>query len=46
MNVSTPSPPSFAHVSVQEQVTWSCLAGVRSVHVMSLTAHSVIHKRA
>ncbi len=45
MNVSTPPPPSFAHVSVQEQVTRSCLAGVKSVHVLSLVAHSVIHKR-
>ncbi len=46
MNVLTLPPPSFAHVSVQEQVTWPCLAGVRSVHVLSLTAHSVIRKRA
>ncbi len=46
MNVSTPPLPSFAHVSVQEQVTRSGLAGVRSVHVLSLMAHSIISKRA
>ncbi len=46
MNVSTSPPPSFAHVSVQEQVTRSGLGGVRSVHVLFLTAHSVISKRA
>ncbi len=47
MNVLTPpfALLSFAHVSVHEQVTWPCSAGVRSVHVLSLTAHSVIHKR-
>ncbi len=46
LNVLTPPPLSFVHVSVQEQVTRSCLAGVRSVHVLSLTAHGVIHKHA
>ncbi len=30
VNVSTPPPTPFAHVSVQEHVTQSCLAGVRS----------------
>ncbi len=40
MNVSTPPPP-FAHVSVQEQVTRSCSAGVMSVRVVSSTAHDV-----
>ncbi len=43
---NTHQPLSFVHVSVQEQVTRSCLAGVQSVHVLSLTAHGVIHKRA
>ncbi len=46
MNVSTQPPPTFSHVSVQEQVTWSFLAGVRSVRVVSLMAHGAVRKRA
>ncbi len=46
VNASTPSFPYFAHVSVQEQVSRPCLAGVRSVHAESLTAHGAIHKHA
>ncbi len=43
--VLTPPPLSFVHVLVQEQVTQSCLAGVRLVRVLSLTAHGVVRKR-
>ncbi len=46
MNVSALPPSPFAHVSVKEQVTRSCLAGVRSVHVVSWMAHGAIHRRA
>ncbi len=42
----TPPPLSYVHVSVQAQVTWSCLAGVRLVHVLSLTAPGVVRKHA
>ncbi len=46
VNVATPPPPPFSHVSVQEQVTRSCSAGVRSVRVVSLMAHGAVRKRA
>ncbi len=40
VNVSTPPPPPFSHLLVQEQVTRSCSAGVRSVRVVSSMAHA------